>query len=47
MEDRAADLSSISDETDLRGLYQPPMELAVLKQLDHLDSHRRKFLAHS
>jgi uncharacterized protein len=47
MDDRTAGLPSISDETALRGLYQPPMELAVLKQLDHLDVHCRNFLAHS
>ena len=37
----------VSDETALRGLYDPPMELAVLKQLDRLDGHCRNFLAHS
>jgi predicted pyridoxine 5'-phosphate oxidase superfamily flavin-nucleotide-binding protein len=47
MDDRTADLTSISGEGELRGLYQAPMELAVLKQLDHLDSHCRNFLAHS
>lgn len=38
---------SPSDEAELRGLYEPPMELAVLKQIDHLDAHCRNFLAHS
>jgi uncharacterized protein len=47
MDDRTADLNAISDETSLRSLYQPPMELSLLKQLDHLDSHCRNFLAHS
>ena len=27
----------VGDEAALRGLYQPPMELALLKQLDRLD----------
>jgi predicted pyridoxine 5'-phosphate oxidase superfamily flavin-nucleotide-binding protein len=39
--------STVSNETALRGLYQQPMELAVLKQLDRLDGHCRNFLAHS
>src|SRR5580658_6930008 len=47
MDDRTADLNAVSDETALRGLYQPAMELALLKQLDHLDPHCRNFLAHS
>ena len=47
MDDQTAQLDSVSDETALRGLYEPPMELAVLKQLDHLDAHCRNFLAHS
>jgi uncharacterized protein len=47
MDDRTVTSNSVSDETALRGLYQPPMELAVLKQLDRLDSHCRNFLAHS
>jgi PPOX class probable FMN-dependent enzyme len=47
MDDRTADLNAISDESSLRGLYQPAMELALLKQLDHLDPHCRNFLAHS
>jgi PPOX class probable FMN-dependent enzyme len=47
MDDRTADLSSIGDEEALRGLYDAPMELALLKQLDRLDSHCRNFLAHS
>ncbi len=36
--------TTISDEATLRGLYEPPMELAVLKQLDRLDPHCRNFL---
>ena len=47
MDDQTPELNSVSDETALRGLYEPPMELAVLKQLDHLDAHCRNFLAHS
>jgi uncharacterized protein len=38
---------AVSDETALRGLYEQPMELAILKQLDRLDTHCRNFLAHS
>ncbi len=47
MDDRTAGLETIGEEAALRGLYEPPMELAVLKQLDHLDDHCRNFLAHS
>jgi uncharacterized protein len=51
MDDRtsvpAAVVDVVSDEVGLRGLYKPPMELAVLKQLDRLDAHCRNFLAHS
>jgi uncharacterized protein len=47
MDDRTANLDRISDEAALRGLYQPPMELALLKQLGRLDAHCRNFLAHS
>ena len=47
MDDFTKTANAISDEPALRGLYQPPMELAVLKQLDHLDAHCRNFLAHS
>ena len=51
MDDRtsvpAAVVDVVSDEAGLRGLYKPPMELAVLKQLDRLDAHCRNFLAHS
>ena len=39
--------ATVNDEAGLRGLYKPPMELAVLKQLDRLDAHCRNFLAHS
>ena len=35
------------DEAALRSLYEPPLELALLKQLDRLDGHCRNFLAHS
>jgi uncharacterized protein len=47
MDDRTANTSLVNEETMLRGLYQPPLELAVLKQLDRLDAHCRNFLAHS
>ena len=47
MDDRTVSTNTVSDETALRGLYQQPMELAVLKQLDRLDAHCRNFLAHS
>lgn len=46
MDDRSAALN-VSDESKLRGLYNEPLELAVLKQLDRLDAHCRNFLAHS
>ena len=44
MDDQQA---TIDSESKLRGLYQEPMELALLKQLDRLDEHCRNFLAHS
>ena len=44
MDDRPA---TIDSEVQLRGLYQEPMELALLKQLDRLDDHCRNFIAHS
>jgi uncharacterized protein len=47
MDDQTAGLDPINDEAALRGMYQEPMELALLKQLDRLDSHCRNFLAHS
>lgn len=47
MDDSRADPSTVSTETMLRGLYDTPSELAVLKQLDRLDVHCRNFLAHS
>src|SRR6478672_8354683 len=48
MDDRTVvGTSTVSDETALRGLYEQPMELAILKQLDRLDTHCRNFLAHS
>jgi uncharacterized protein len=47
MDDLTVDPNPISDEMALRGLYSEPMELAILKQLDRLDSHCRNFLAHS
>ena len=47
MDDSSVSTNTVSDEKALRGLYQQPMELAVLKQLDRLDTHCRNFLAHS
>src|SRR6476661_7276675 len=50
MDDRTsgpAAVDAVGDEAGLRGLYQQPMGLAVLKQLDRLDAHCRNFLAHS
>ena len=47
MDDQTTELDMVSEEAALRGLYEPPMELAVLKQLDRLDAHCRNFLAHS
>ena len=51
MDDRPATIDSeaqtIDSEPQLRGLYQEPMELALLKQLDRLDDHCRNFIAHS
>src|SRR5579863_3103882 len=41
------DDATVDDEAGLRGLYKEPMELALLKQLDRLDTHCRNFLAHS
>ena len=39
--------ATVDDEAGLRGLYQQPMGLAVLKQLYRLDAHCRNFLARS
>ena len=47
MDDLVGSSTLVGDEAALRGLYEPPMELAVLKQLDRLDAHCRNFLAHS
>jgi hypothetical protein len=51
MDERVATIEresqTIDNESQLRGLYQEPMELALLKQLDRLDEHCRNFLAHS
>ena len=48
MDDRTVvGTNTVSDEAALRGLYEQPMELAILKQLDQLDAHCRNFLAHS
>jgi uncharacterized protein len=47
MDERAVSSTTLSDEAALRGLYEQPMELAILKQLDRLDAHCRNFLAHS
>src|SRR6202046_132552 len=46
MDDRTVvGTNTVSDEAALRGLYEQPMELAILKQLDRLDAHCRNFLA--
>jgi PPOX class probable FMN-dependent enzyme len=42
-----SEAQTIDSEPQLRALYQEPMELALLKQLDRLDEHCRNFLAHS
>jgi uncharacterized protein len=47
MDDQTVTEDTIGDETALRVLYNEPMELAVLKQLDRLDGHCRNFLTHS
>jgi len=47
MDDRPTSTMTLDDEATLRGLYEPAMELALLKQLDRLDAHCRNFLAHS
>jgi len=47
MDDLVGSSTLVGDEAALRGLYEPPMELAVLKQLDRLDAHCRNFLAYS
>jgi PPOX class probable FMN-dependent enzyme len=47
MDDQAVSPTCIDDESALRGRYDAPMELALLKQLDRLDDHCRNFLAHS
>jgi uncharacterized protein len=46
MDDQAIS-TIVDDESSLRSLYLPPMELALRKQLDRLDAHCRNFLAHS
>ncbi len=35
----------ITDEAVLRALYKPPGRLALLKELDYLDDHCRRFIA--
>jgi hypothetical protein len=45
IEDKAE--ACVADEAGLRALYDPPSELARLKQLDRLDRHCRNFIAHS
>src|SRR3984885_1292183 len=51
MDDRPAAIDSeaqtIDSESQLRGLYQEPMELALLKQLDWRHDPCRNFIAHS
>ncbi|MEM8755078.1 MAG: pyridoxamine 5'-phosphate oxidase family protein [Pseudomonadota bacterium] len=38
-------MSLIDTEEGLRALYGPPMEKAVLKEIDHIDGHCRAWLA--
>lgn len=35
----------IADEAALRALFKPPSRLALMKELDHLDRHCRRFIA--
>ena len=34
----------IADEAALRALFKPPAKLALMKELDHLDLHCRRFI---
>jgi len=47
MDDQTLTETTVNNESSLRSIYEPPMRLAVLKQLDRLDAHCRNFLAHS
>jgi PPOX class probable FMN-dependent enzyme len=38
---------AIDGQEELRGLYGPPMDLAVMKQIDRLDRYARQFIARS
>ena len=41
---RVPETDVITDETTLRALFKAPGRLAVLKELDHLDDHCRRFV---
>ena len=38
-------MTEISSLADLRQVYAQPSELAVRKELDHIDRHSRAFIA--
>jgi PPOX class probable FMN-dependent enzyme len=40
-------VAAITTEAELRALYAAPAERALRKELDHLDPHCRRFIAHS
>ena len=40
-------MTEISNLSDLRAVYDPPNDLAVRKELDHIDKHARDFIARS
>jgi len=40
-------VAAITTEAQLRALYAAPVERALRKELDHLDRHCRRFIAHS
>jgi len=40
-------VAAITTEAELRALYAAPAERALRKDLDHLDRHCRRFIAHS
>jgi PPOX class probable FMN-dependent enzyme len=40
-------VAAITTEAQLRALYAAPAERALRKELDHLDRHCRRFIAHS
>ena len=38
------DIDVVADEAALRALYKPPSQLSLMKELDHLDRHCRRFI---